>query len=139
MSYTKRQLINDAYEELGLANYVYDLQAEQLQSALRRLEGMMAEWEDKMTLSYPFGSNIDEDTLLAENTTTAIVTNLAIRLAPTVGRVITPATKSAAKSSYATLYGAYSTIPQMQKRPVNSGAGQKPFDQYDNFLNGGDA
>ena len=33
MSWTKRQYIVDAFEEIGLASYVYDLQPEQLQSA----------------------------------------------------------------------------------------------------------
>ena len=37
MSYTKRQLLSGAFDELGLADYIYDLAADQLEMALRRL------------------------------------------------------------------------------------------------------
>ena len=44
MGWTKRQFIEQAFEEIGLAAYVFDLTPEQLQSALRRLDAMMAGW-----------------------------------------------------------------------------------------------
>jgi hypothetical protein len=54
MGYTKRQFISAAFEEIGLASYVFDLQPEQLQSALRRLDAMMADWNAKgIRLGYP--------------------------------------------------------------------------------------
>ena len=54
MGYKKRQFISAAFEEIGLASYVFDLQPEQLQSALRRLDAMMADWNAKgIRLGYP--------------------------------------------------------------------------------------
>jgi hypothetical protein len=44
VGYTKRQFVTSAFEEIGLADYVFDLQPEQLEGALRRLDSMMAEW-----------------------------------------------------------------------------------------------
>ena len=47
MGYTKRQIIEAACEEIGLANYAFDMQPEQLQAMMRRLDAMMAEWNAK--------------------------------------------------------------------------------------------
>ena len=51
MGWTKRQLLSQAYEEIGLANYVFDIQPEQEMSALRRLDAMVQSWEQE---GYPF-------------------------------------------------------------------------------------
>jgi hypothetical protein len=57
MGYSKRQFISAAFEEIGLASYVFDLQPEQLQSAMRRLDAMMADWNGKgIRLGYPLPS-----------------------------------------------------------------------------------
>lgn len=54
MGYSKRQFVAAAFEEIGLASYVFDLQPEQLQSALRRLDAMIADWNGKgIRLGYP--------------------------------------------------------------------------------------
>ena len=42
MGWTKQQLVEQAFEEIGMANYVFDLQVEQLQSAMYQLDAMMA-------------------------------------------------------------------------------------------------
>ena len=47
MGWTKREYIEQAFEEIGLASYVFDLTPEQLQSALRKLDAMLAEWNAK--------------------------------------------------------------------------------------------
>ena len=36
MSWTKRQIVEQALEELGLASYVFDMQPEQVESAKRK-------------------------------------------------------------------------------------------------------
>ena len=57
MSWTKRQFINAALEEIGLASYVFDIQPEELESALRRLDAMMADWNAKgIRIGYPLSS-----------------------------------------------------------------------------------
>mgnify|MGYP000518919073 CR=1 FL=1 len=44
MSYTKRQFVIAAFEEIGLASYTFDITDDELSSACRRLDAMMAEW-----------------------------------------------------------------------------------------------
>ena len=41
MGYSKRQFVAAAFEEIGLASYAFDLQPQQFESALRRLDAMM--------------------------------------------------------------------------------------------------
>ena len=38
MSYSKRQIVEQAFEELGLATYVFDMTPDQFDSALKRLD-----------------------------------------------------------------------------------------------------
>ena len=40
MGWTKRQFVTQAFEEIGLAAYVFDLQPQQLDSALRKLNAV---------------------------------------------------------------------------------------------------
>jgi len=78
MGWTKRQFVTQAFEEIGLAAYVFDLTPEQLQSALNRLDSMVASWNAKVIrLGYPISSspqssNLDEETNVAEGATTPI-------------------------------------------------------------------
>ena len=43
MSWTKRQIVEQALEELGLASYVFDMQPEQVESAKVIIERMEAQ------------------------------------------------------------------------------------------------
>lgn len=102
MSYSKRQIVIAAFEELGLASYAFDIQPEELESALRRLDGLVAQWNARgMKLSYnlpnsPQNSNIDDESYIPDYANDAVITNLAIKLAPSYGRVVSQETKSAA-------------------------------------------
>jgi len=99
MGYTKRQFISAAFEEIGLASYVFDLQPEQLESALRRLDAMMADWNAKgIRLGYPLPSSpqdstLDEETLVPDSAYEAIICSLGIRLAPSFGKQVMIETK----------------------------------------------
>ena len=58
MGWSKRQLVEAAFEELGMAGYVFNLQPEQLQIAVRRLDAMMAQWSALgIRVSYPISDN----------------------------------------------------------------------------------
>ena len=136
MSWTKRQFIEQAFEELGVASYVFDLQAEQLQSALRRLDAMMGTWNAAgIRIGYPLPSSpessvIEDETSVPDAANEAIYLNLALRLAPTIGKMVSPETMAAAKAAYATLSGRFATIPR-RKYPGNMprGAGYKSNDR----------
>jgi len=139
MGYSKRQFVAAAFEEIGLASYVFDLSPEQLQSALRRLDAMIADWNGKgILLGYPLpgspqDSDLDEPTLVPDSANQAILTNLAIRIAPSYGKVVMPETKAVAKDSYNTLLQR-ATMPPEQQLPATmpAGAGNKPWRVYDN-------
>jgi hypothetical protein len=124
MSYKKRQFISAAFEEIGLASYVFDLQPEQLQSALRRLDAMMADWNAKgIRLGYPLpsspqDSDLDEDTLVPDSAYEAIICSLGIRLAPSYGKQVMIETKTTAKQGYDILLQR-ATFPLEKQLPVH--------------------
>jgi hypothetical protein len=132
MSWTKRQYIVQAFEEIGLPSYVYDLQPEQLQSAARRLDAMMANWNGKgIRIGYPIATNpedidLDTETSVPDSANQAIITNLAIQLGPAFGKVILPETKRAAKDGYDVL-AARGQAPTTKRIPKGfpQGAGYK--------------
>ena len=138
MSYSKRQFVEAALEEIGLASYVFDLQPQQVQSAVRRLDTMMAEWNAKgIRLAYPLpgspqDTDLDEITTVPDSANEAIITNLGIRLAPSYGKQVSSNTLVSAKNAYNTLL-ARATMPPQQQLPgsMPAGAGNKPWRTYD--------
>ena len=138
MGYTKRQFITGAFEEIGLADYVFDLQPEQLQSALRRLDSMMMEWNAQgIRLGYPIASSpqdsdLDTETNTPDSAWEAVITNLAIRIAPGYGKTVSPDTKVSAKGAYNILLQR-ATYPLEQQLPSTMpiGQGNKPW-RWDN-------
>jgi hypothetical protein len=142
MGYNKRQYIEAAFEEIGMASYVFDISPEQRESAMRRLDAMMAEWNAKgIRLGYPLPaspqqSDLDEQTYVPDSANQAIITNLAMRIAPGYGKQVMMGTMATAKSSYNTLL-AKATFPTEKQFPdtLPSGAGNKPW-MYDVFMPG---
>ncbi len=139
MGYSKRQFVTAAFEEIGLASYVFDLQPEQLQSALRRLDSMMADWNGKgIRLGYPIPgspqfSALDEPSEVPDSANEAIITNLAIRIAPSYGKAVSANTQATAKDSYNTVLARAVRPGQMQlPSTMPAGAGNKPWRVYDN-------
>ena len=138
MGYTKRQFITGAFEEIGLADYVFDLQPEQLQSAVRRLDSMMMEWNAQgIRLGYPIASSpqdsdLDTETNTPDSAWEAVITNLAIRIAPGYGKAVSPDTKVSAKGAYNILLQR-ATYPLEQQLPSTMpiGQGNKPW-RWDN-------
>jgi hypothetical protein len=139
MGYTKRQFILAAFEEIGLASYTFDLQPEQLESARRRLDAMIADWNGKgIRLGYPIPSSpqdgsIDEETFVPDSAYEAIICSLGIRLAPSYGKQVMSMTMATAKQGYDTLLQR-ATFPLEQQMPstMPAGAGNKPWRVYDN-------
>lgn len=133
MSWTKREVVQNAFEEVGLASYAFDLQPEQMQAGLRRLDNMMATWNSRgLRIGYPLtdspaGSDLDQDTNVTDEAIEAIVSNLALRLAPILGKTVSPDTKATARSAYMALLSRRSTIPErlIDVNAVPAGAGTK--------------
>lgn len=140
MAFTKRDIVNQAFEEIGLASYVFDLQPQQFDSALRRLDAMMATWNAKgIRLGYPLpsspaDSDLDQDTGVPDNAIEAMILNLAVRVAPGFGKTVSPDTKGNAKRAYNELL-ANSAMPlemQLGNETIPSGAGNKGWRYYNN-------
>lgn len=101
MSYTKRQLVEDAYAELALAGYVFDLQPEEMQWGLRRLDAMMARLiAAGMSVPYAVSgindSDLDQDSGLPLGFVEAIYLELAQSLAAGKGKNLMPSSVSRA-------------------------------------------
>lgn len=134
MSYTKRQFVEEAFNEIGYASYAYDLEPEQLEAAMRRMDAMMGTWYGRgIQVGYPIptspeDSDLDEETDVPDAAAESIYTNLAVRIAPMVGKTVSKETKVTARRSYLELLSR-ATVPREQQLPdtLPAGAGNKPW------------
>jgi len=137
VGYSKQQFVTAAFEEIGMAAYVFDLAPQDLQSALRRLDAMMAEWNAKgIRLAYPIpgspqDASLTEPSEVPDSANEAIITNLAMRLSPSFGKIPSPMTLAVAKTGYNTLLSR-AAMPAQQQLPRNMpvGAGWKTWRSY---------
>lgn len=135
MSWTKRQIIEQAFEEIGMAAYVFDLQPEQVESARRKLDTMVAGWSSKdIQIGYPLpdemdGGDIDQETNVPDYAIDAMVYGLAIKIAPSHGKAIGMDTKLQASNAYSDLLRKVLSNPPSMKYSCSlpSGAGNKSY------------
>ena len=131
MSYSKRQFVEEAYGEIGMASHVFDLDVDVLQRALRRLDALMAEWNGRgIRLGYPIpaspdDSDLDELALVPDWTNEAVILNLAVRLAPGHGKTVSPQTLFAAKRAMDGVLARAAMPPEVQITGLPRGAGAK--------------
>jgi hypothetical protein len=135
MGWSKRQIIEQAFAEIGLAAYTFDLQPEQIEDALRRLDAMMAMWNGKgIRLGYPLpsspgASDPDQQIGVPDDAIEAMTLNLALRIAPSYGKALMPETKSNASIAYKSLIMRSAMPKEMRIDPMSipSGAGNKQW------------
>lgn len=130
MSYTKGELASAALEEIGIAEYEFDITPVMRQSVIRRMDMMMAEWGARnIRLSYPVtkspAPDPDQEANIPDWAGEAVVTNLAIRIAPSYMKQVSPETKAVARNAYTTLCGVFSKPIEMQLPSIPKGAGYK--------------
>ena len=144
MAFTKRDMIDQAFSEIGMASYVFDLQDDQIADALRRLDAMMATWNGRgIRLGYPLPSSATSSVAtdpmnVPDRALEAIALNLAVRIAPGYGKAVSPDTKASAKSAYNQLivHSAQPIERQLDPYSIPAGAGKKGWRQgSDPFLN----
>ena len=120
MSWTKKELITAAFDEIGLGSYEFDLQPGQFASALNKLDSMMAVWNGKgIRLGYPLestqsASDITDDSSVPDWSYEAIYQNLALRIAPSFGKIPMPELKQNAKDSYDVIVMKTNQMPTIQ-------------------------
>jgi len=140
MSYTKRQFVLAAFEEAGMAASTFDLTPQMLSSACTRLDAMMATWNAKgIRLAYPLPSSpedvdLDAETSVPDSANEAIITNLALRIAPSYGKTPSVMTMATAKAGFDVLM-ARAAMPEEMRFPrtLPTGAGNKPSRYSDPF------
>ncbi len=130
MPQTKQFFIDKAFNEIGLAAYVFDLQPEDYQAALSTANGMIGEWigngiqiGDWPVPDDPSADSITTVTAIPFTNWRAIWTNLGIALAPNVGKQPEGPTIALARLSYRMLLNKRLVIPEM-KRPATMPIGQ---------------
>lgn len=140
MAWTKRQLVESAFEELALAGYVFDISPEEQSAMLRKLDAMLATWEGRgIQIGYAFPATPDDSSLsdpsgIPDSAAETVYLNLAIRAAPSHGKQISPDTKRAAAEGLAVLQAAAARPRQQQYSgmlPV--GAGNRSYPGYGPF------
>lgn len=131
--WTKRQLIDQAFSEIGFG-LDFNVTPDENENALRRLDSMMAEWNGKgirvgyALISTPDDGDIDSDSGVPDVAVEAIYMNLAIRLAPGYGKTLSQDTRITAKQGYNTLLArAVFPTPQPMPSTMPRGAGNRRY------------
>lgn len=134
MGWTKRQYIMQAFDEIGLSSYAFSMTPDQVMSAARKLDAMMASWNAMgIRVSWPIPSspdntNIDDVLSVPDAANEAIFLQLALRLAPSYGKSVSVETKASARAAYDAMLAKYIVAYEMtlpSTMPV--GAGNKPW------------
>jgi len=138
MGWTKGELVDEAFGEIALQGYVFDVGPEAREGGLRRLDAMLAQWNAVgIRLGYalpssPSTSDIDAQSGLPDSAVEAVFMNLAIRIASGHGKVLSQDTRNTAKSGYDTLMSRAAFPPQQQlPNTLPQGAGNKPWRRSD--------
>ena len=101
--WTKSDIIKQAFSEIGKASYDFDLQPEDMQTALRKLDAMLAGWGALgVRIGYAGGNgkgDLGVDTTVPDWAYEALYLNLALRLCPDYGKTPSPLTLMGAKSA----------------------------------------
>lgn len=124
---TKRSLVAGAFEELGMAEYIFDATPEELLSAVTRMDRMAAMWDGLfIRLGYSLGSGIDSEAGIPDTAEECFVLQLAIRIASSFGKTPSQDTKINARTALNAMLAANAKRPV---QPVSSrlpvGAGNR--------------
>jgi hypothetical protein len=133
MSWTKRQIIDQAMTELGVAAYDFDANPSELQDALLSLDMMMGVWINKGIVftptAYPVSTDqtvgsLSEDTNAPLEAIPAMYYNLALEIAAMFGKQASPSTMGKAAATFGLIMG-NKTIPEVSFIGALRGAGAK--------------
>lgn len=133
MAWTKRLIIQEAYGELGYSHYAFQLKPDQYAKACRSLDLLVRSYTSSKGLTLdeypipdsPSGFDLDEE-IGVDDYAMMLVLNLAVRLAPTIGKVPSIETKQEAKRSLLDVMSAQAT-PRSRIHPCDMpmGSGNK--------------
>jgi hypothetical protein len=125
---TKGTIIIRALGKLGIANYVFDTEAEEDNSALRQLDSLAARWQGKLE---PFGyiqpaangQSLPSDSAgIEEQDVDCFVSNLAVLLGPDYGKQATGTLVKQAAETRSEFFCRYARRPEIAlKGPTGAG------------------
>lgn len=131
---TMREVVEDAMEDITVKKAEVALTSDELQSGIRRLNDMLAQWDQLgIVIGYNPVTNGDDNLELEPAAIAAAKSNLAIKLAPSYSKPITSALAENARQSLDMLrnMNAYiGPVAYPDTLPIGSG-NECP----DNFLN----
>ena len=139
MGWTKRQIVEQAFGELALASYDFDLSPEEMQAALVKLDTMMATWGSQgIQIGYALGitpddTDPDQDSGLPLEAVESVYMGLAVRIAASKGKALPTSTKATARDAYDALMArAASNAVQQQQfaQGTPTGAGRKTWRSF---------
>jgi len=122
---TALQIINGATEKIGVKTAESNLEAGDFQSVLDEMNDMLSEWADSgLTPAFVTVSNSTDTVAIDRNAVGAAKSNLAIRIAPTFQRVITPSLAQSASDMLSKLETSVvniGTVAYPDSMPTGSG------------------
>ena len=132
MSYTKRQIVQDAYAELAIAGWVWDLTADELQWGARVIDRMAGTWDGRgIRIGYPVPNSpsvdLDIPCEVPAWAVEALVLNGACRIASGKGKALSQQTMAGAKQAYDAMCIHLAHPGTVQIANMPSGAGNKPW------------
>ena len=116
----KRDIIQLAFEECGQAGYEFELTPEEYDSALRRMNGMLAMWlkQRGIDLGYNFPDyghgSADDESGIPDDAVECVSKKLAQSIAPTIGKTMSGEAKRTLADSWAMLCSTYQKIPMRE-------------------------
>jgi len=127
---TKGALVIRALGKLGIANYIFNTEAEEEISALRQMDSLASDWQSKLEdfgYSQPAtrgASNPEDASGINAADEDAFISNLAVQIAPDYGKTPSPFLLKRAAETRSTLFCRYAReveIPLSEKMPVGAG------------------
>lgn len=124
---TNREIINEAFAEIGLGAYAYNKVAEDYQTGFVRLRGILRQWESEGAAGGFAAGGIDDDSGVPRDAERGVICALAVDLAPQYGKQPSPNTVSASAAGRRNLLRKNATIPQKKTdwNDIPMGAGHK--------------
>lgn len=144
MSWTKKQLIDQAFSKIGLSSYQYDLQPEDAINAVITMDAIVG--NINIPLSYnmandPSQADPNQESGLPNWANQAVYLSLAIAMCPNYGKTASAELKASAQSAINRMYAmASSSVDSLVPDNMPSGQGNKPWSRniYRNFINEGE-
>lgn len=128
MSLTRRQLLTRAYRCLGVSNE-FDVSPDELTTGVEDMNMLMAAWTGRnIRIGYRPGTGLDDQTGIPDVAEGAVAMNLALRLAPSIGKAPSPDLKRDARLAYlALLTNKVRLTPVQLPQEMPLGAGNRRF------------